>query len=367
MASNKLIARNATQHFPATLFFKNGEITGQFNPGYETPQIFNAKLHTFLKNKHKKDNFLTGKNFIERQRLPADANSLSQIIGFKREIPLIVNPTYFIRVDTDTDKLYMSGDCIVSLSSSECVNTSRTWEPYPVAGFDLLTIPGCEKSAGMCFYDMRTFKNQNESVPILIDPNLKGYYQSVGFISRNDSEAVIRIITYYGYMRDYVVRKGYVSARGPAKKFCEGKPLLKLPMLSKNGKYISGWDDINNKTVIMSITDQGKCAEVFSFNTMVSKMDWSYDEKYVAFHMSKSVSGEVSENTSQDTLLNQNIYLMNLQTKKIKQLSSGSGFLYFPHFGRNGLIYALKRNSEATKFSVIELDPASAGLKDDQQ
>ncbi len=320
LASKELIRRNATQHFPAKLFYKDQKLTGSFNPGYETPDILGSNLKKFLTSKTRSKDINFTQKFDEVTRAPAEQGQ--KPLGFIREIHLPIEPTYFIRVDTDTKKLYMSGDCVASLISGQCLSTGRTWEPYPVAGFNILSIPGCETIGGMCFYDGLSYRSQDKSAPIYIDPELKGYYQSIGFLSQSRSEARVRFITYYGFMRDYIVRKGYVAPLGPIKKFCGDRNLLKLPMLSKDGKYLSGWDSDIEKTIIFSLSEKGECKEVYSTDVMVSKMDWSYDGKFVAFHISTNRSGKVSEDTSGE-LVDQQIFLMNLESKKVRQLSFG--------------------------------------------
>lgn len=42
--SAKLINLDATQHFPAFIFFKEGKLIGRFNPGYDAPEKFEQRL-----------------------------------------------------------------------------------------------------------------------------------------------------------------------------------------------------------------------------------------------------------------------------------------------------------------------------------
>ncbi|MES2767640.1 MAG: hypothetical protein V4596_00725 [Bdellovibrionota bacterium] len=171
------------------------------------------------------------------------------ISGLKREIPLEVTPTYFIRVDTNSRKIFLSGDCTISLDTGKCLTKGETFEPYPVSGHDLLTIPHCNGKSSpdkapylsMCFYNQKTYQNMNISKPIFEDKELYGYYQSVGFLNRKKEESKIRIITYYGFMRDYLLKNGQIKPLGKVIKHCKDLD-NKLPMLSKDGKIISAWN-----------------------------------------------------------------------------------------------------------------------------
>ena len=42
--SAKLISLDATQHYPAFIFFKEGRLLGRFNPGYDAPEKFEQRL-----------------------------------------------------------------------------------------------------------------------------------------------------------------------------------------------------------------------------------------------------------------------------------------------------------------------------------
>lgn len=278
----------------------------------------------------------------------------SQVRGLKREIPLITKPTYFIRVDTKADKIFMSGDCVLSLKDGRCLSTGRTWEPYPISGMNLVTIPHCGVDTNLCFYKTDDFENQTDSKPAYIDNEMKGYYQSVGFLKRSSEGANVRVLAYYGLFRDYKISGQSISPLGPPKRFCEGID-LKLPMLSKDGKTLSGWNVDAQKTVLYSLKDDGKCKPYYSLDFMVGKMDFSYDNKYVAFHASSDGKGAISDSLE----IKQQIFVMNLKSKKIVKLSTGTDILYYPHFGENGLLYALKFNKAADKYSVLEIDIAN--------
>lgn len=275
----------------------------------------------------------------------------SKVQGLKREISLAVTPTYFIRVDTKSEKILMSGDCVLSLKDGTCLSQGRTWEPYPIAGKNLVTIPHCDNNASMCFYKLDNYKSQQESKPVFVDSGMKGYYQSVGFLKNTAKEAQIRVVSYYGVFRDYKINDEEVSPLGPAKKFCEGID-LKLPMLSKDGKMISGWNVEEEKTVLYKLSDEGKCTPEYKLEFMVGKMDFSYDGKYAAFHATSSGEGKISD----DLGLNQQIFLLDLKSKKLLKLSSGADVLYYPHFGENGFMYALKLDRKSQKHSLLEID-----------
>lgn len=280
----------------------------------------------------------------------------NKVQGLLREITLEVTPTYFIRVDTNSKKIFMSGDCVLSLETGKCVSRGRTWEPYPISGMGLVTVPHCDGDRSMCFYKTDSFKNMTESEPILVDKGMDGYYQSVGFLKKTADTADVRVLSYYGSFRDYKISKGtVVEPKGDKVKFCSGQE-VKLPMLSKDGAMLSSWNPVTEKTVIYNLAKDGSCKVFYELNYMVSKMDFSYDNKYVAFHATSDTSGKIGESLE----LQQQIFIMDLKTKKIVKVSSGAEILYYPHFGENGLMYALKFNKSENKYSVLEIDPVKA-------
>ncbi|AFY00790.1 putative exported protein [Bdellovibrio bacteriovorus str. Tiberius] len=47
--SEILIKKNALLHFPSYIFFKNGQLQGSFNPGYDSPEKFQHRLKEYFK------------------------------------------------------------------------------------------------------------------------------------------------------------------------------------------------------------------------------------------------------------------------------------------------------------------------------
>ncbi|MCB9073230.1 MAG: hypothetical protein H6623_06380 [Bdellovibrionaceae bacterium] len=274
------------------------------------------------------------------------------VFGLIRRIPLEKTPTYFIRVDTHARRIYMSGDCIVSLDTGKCISNTKTWEPYPISGKGWLTIPDCEGHDGaMCFFKSKDLESETRTKPVFTDKELKGYYQSIGFLNNNKKTSTVRVITYYGFFKDYRVSEDAIQPISSVQSFCAGKD-LKLPMLSKDGKMISGWDVEKEKTFIAEINANGSCRDKFQFPYMVGKMDFSYDNRWMAFHASSDSNGKISD----DLNLQQQIFVMDVKNKKTFKISSGKENIYYPHFGANGKMYALSQNRISNQYSVLEID-----------
>ncbi|AFY00789.1 hypothetical protein [Bdellovibrio bacteriovorus] len=287
----------------------------------------------------------------------AEDSCRNQVKGLVREVPLEVKPTYFIRVDTTQKKIYMSGDCTLSLETGKCLTKGRTWEPYPIVGANLVTIPHCGNDRSMCFYKSSDYVNQNDSKPSYIDSEMSGYYQSLGFIEKlkDAKKSKVRVITYYGFMRDYEISGEAVKPASPVKKFCENID-LKLPMLSKDGTKIAGWNVKSESSVIYNLANDGTCTKNYELNMMAGKMDFSYDGKYTAFHANSTQKGTGANVLS----IQQSIFILDLKTKSLNKISFGSDMVYYPHFGSDGHIYALKFNKDADSYSLLEIDPEKA-------
>lgn len=271
-----------------------------------------------------------------------------------RVLNLDSKPNYFVRVDSKAKKIFTSGDCTYSLENGKCIPESqgRTWEPYPISGFNLLTVPHCKEQPSMCFYSTAQFKNQTNSSPLYVDEKMKGYYQSIGFLKRNNDSADVRVISYYGVFRDYKVSTQSVSPISDVQKFCPHQD-LKLPMLSKDASKISAWNESLKKTIIYSLEKSGNCKPYFTIDSLVGKMDFDYHNKFAAYHAASESLSDV-ENYLENK---QDIVLMELSTKKTYRFSDPTHTLYFPHFAENGLMYVLKYNKSQDKYSLLEIDP----------
>ncbi|MES2767639.1 MAG: hypothetical protein V4596_00720 [Bdellovibrionota bacterium] len=131
----------------------------------------------------------------------------------------------------------------------------------------------------------------------------------------------------------------------------------------------------HKKTVLYDLADDGTCKAKFKLNFMVGKMDFDYQNKYAAFHASSDSAGKINEVSGVaaeqlksfddkgkliSTNLNQQIFVMDLKSKKIHKLSFGSDNIYYPHFGENGLLYALKLDNLTKKYSVLEINVEEA-------
>jgi hypothetical protein len=137
---------------------------------------------------------------------------------------------------------------------------------------------------------------------IYVDRHLPGNYQTIGVLGKDAdgtthyrivSESVFNHSTGF-YTQKYAFNYGNknqgvkVIKEGKSKKaqkICEGSVQFALPMQSKLGKYLSGVEPKTRNTKIMKILEDGTCEDLVHFDFPTGKLDFSYDDKEVAFHV----------------------------------------------------------------------------------
>jgi hypothetical protein len=371
LASNELLRRHRTWHFPATLLHKNGRLEDEFNPGLDTPLAISKRFDDF--------------KAVKQWRFPDDRGPATldhsearepSVYGLLRKLKLPYPPTYFIRVDMSRNLLFMSGRCVFSFATENCVSTSEVWEPFPVPSLGLLLLPHVDKKPGMSFFSLDHFVRtqvRKESAATALrfeDPDLPGFYQSAGVTSRTGETSTVRLVTYYGKRRDYLVAGDGIR---PASEVSHFNPdeFNKFPMISKDGLRMSGahWDQ--RISFVCRIKSDGRCVQEFSIPVIVGKMDWSYDNRFVAFHTASGGYLGIPERPLVRELDGTqrpvpqpihpvHIHVMDVRSRKIFRLSEGPLQVYWPTFGDNGLLYALTYDGPGQDWSVLEIDPQIA-------
>ncbi len=153
-------------------------------------------------------------------------------------------------------------------------------------------------------------------------------------------------------------------------KVCKNKNiLLKLPMISKDGTQLSAYDVNRQRTVIFKIDDQGNCEEreVLPFQT--GKGDFSFDGRFVAFHVEK---GQMDPQWFQfaDIKRKMDVYVWDLEKHEATKVThqGAGGNSYFPTFRQDGTIGFLQQSANANgkiAFSYVLADPKVTRLKAD--
>lgn len=218
-----------------------------------------------------------------------------------------------------------------------------------------------------------TFPNGSEEVSELYsDPKMTGYYQSAGKLPADNGRDVYRVMIEGADFGNYYARDYELTADKKIEPLAE--PIIlcsnlehqfSLPMLSKSGGKIAF---LNNKTMTTQIysidTKTGFCKLAKDLGIKTGKVDFSYDDKSIAYHTVSVIAAAVTEDFAKSGWIIKpseqmvsNAWVMDLQTNKVKQLTrfTNSSAMY-PVFNRNGEV--LLRKYQEKGASIVKINPA---------
>lgn len=286
--------------------------------------------------------------------------------GLINQVEVNIKPNFFFR--------YLTGKRLALFSSSEKQNyminldtrklykTPGNHDPVPFWGEDIVTVPRPVAFGGggnaMQFYRIDdVLKGNSNPMPLLVDTELKGVYQSVGQIGPMEKNSYInRVLTDYKGIsyRDYRVEKQNnqvirVTALGPIKG-CRNVD-IKTPMISKNGTEVAGFDTKEGVTKIWKLdrSPHMNCSVIEKLPYSTGKVDFSFDGRYLAFHMNSSIEkysgtgrrlfGRSRYDSRPAASKNTNIFVYDRITKELKQLTFNvHNNSYFPVWGKEGKV-----------------------------
>jgi hypothetical protein len=256
-------------------------------------------------------------------------------------------------------------------------------DPVPTPDGKWLTIPG------MRFYDMRAIEarhaagqDASDVPPTIDDFGLSGVYQSIGQLPDQNGGNVYRVITDQGG----ATFQDYEAHQGPNVESAVVKPIhaaggqrlcpeletqnMQMPMLSKDGRYISLYSSDDRATKIYEITDgTWACREVLNLGFPTGKVDFNFDNSEITFHQDAYYlhTGYFS---GVDSMMTKDIYTVQLTkdsngkvngAKSISRLSfsgrKGSG-TYYPRYNKQGEIMAAR--DQENNFSIATFDASKA-------
>lgn len=254
-------------------------------------------------------------------------------------------------------------------------------DPIGLFKTDLVSIPheNLDGSLSMEFYDLRDLrKNGIKAHPLLpADSTLSGRYQSMGVVKREGDVITLRMITdghSGGEFRDYQVDFGSFPAKlkplSSAQMICKNIRSqssrewldIKLPMISKDAQWFSGFDLKSQKMKVFKLDSEGRCFETVTpalDRGDVGKFDFSPDAAAVAFHYSDRslettpLQFGVPEN---DWQLRSAIFNFKKQTYQLLPFSGPGVNSYYPAFLPNGKVLVLERQDQ--EYFFVMMDPS---------
>jgi len=188
------------------------------------------------------------------------------------------------------------------------------------------------------------------------DGSVTKTYRGITDVVTNLSDRSVNSLQY----KDYTVTinsdgsKVFAPNNHPPRQLCENftKTLLKTPIISKDGKMLSAYNEETGSTIIYNIsvdsTGKSTCTPKKNMGFATSKMEFSPDGKKVVFAMNAltTTPSDVAWYQQPELAKHQmNVYTYDLETNQLKLISSqDQGNAYYPSFNPDGSVTYLSQS-----------------------
>jgi hypothetical protein len=251
-----------------------------------------------------------------------------------------------------------AGDCRVTHTSvggtnsqlyNYCTNraeniTTRA-DAFPVPGFEQLYV---HPTADF-------FKIGGNGQSIYEDNTHTGVYQSLGLVEGGGNSGTVRILAGWGggVYRDYrIVRNGEnynITPVGERVTTCQNLGGIRgdLPIISRNGRMVSGRSTSSQGQVIYEIQQGGSCRVIREIPRATSKISYTFDNKYALYVVQ-------DPNTNKGRLISMDIAsgvekTLSAPTEDVQYVSAkADGSIIYSRRGQNGNELAFIRGGMAT-------------------
>lgn len=278
-----------------------------------------------------------------------------------RLMPIPSKPNYFFRTFPQAHLIsYASdqGNFILDMKTEKQYLLPGQYDPVPL-GESVMSVPDSE--LGMSFYPVSEILS-GVSTPTLLmrSKALQGVYQSVGLIGKNQDSELYAVIVAgeksIVYQRVRVIPQPELKVEevGEAMNLC-GNVDLKLPMVSKDGKEISGIDIATGTTKIWKFNFKTKnCDEVEDLGLNAAKADFSYDNQKIVFHLRGDGSKDTEFFAKAEASMNMGVYAYHRKDKMIYKISQSrpGDNAYYPVYRADGsVVYAVVDRTGTPSFA----------------
>lgn len=260
-------------------------------------------------------------------------------MGVLNEVKIPSSPSYFFKVLPEGDWIgYIdSGNHMLNMKTKEKKKTPGGIDPVFTPDGKYYVTPGV-------FYRTEDVLAKGSSAPSFYSEGSSSY-QSLGILSSDSEKTTYRYFAGYS-MRDYEITHNpsgtpSVKPLGSSKTLCPGVS-YSLPMLSKDGKFLSAIDNgrTPRTTHVWEINDDGTCKEVQDLGIGTGKVEFSFDNDWMAFHVFNNENRNAQFSQPDDNQLG-NIYVYQRSTGKFQRLTSNTSFSsVYPSWKKDGsLVY----------------------------
>jgi len=240
--------------------------------------------------------------------------------------PIGEAPNYFTKITPDGKYMcYITsrGNFMLDLKNpSTRLHLTGDYDPVPTppdaSGQYRITIP----YDGLQFFDSKPLTSKMQpgkevdvsSVQnVYRDQQNDENYQSVGVLTKTETKTVYRVLTGGLNVVDYDTSAKPWKVLRRLNDVCQGAQKLRLPMLSKDGKMLSTYDSRTGTTKIFEIRDDGTCSELVDLGMPTGKVEFSYDNRKIVFHVdsySRKTDGEQFQ--VPDSRMTKNVYVLEI-------------------------------------------------------
>jgi hypothetical protein len=310
-----------------------------------------------------------------------DPGSLSVSRRWKQTGQLQISrvPKYYFKpMATGTWIAYQAGfsNYLLDPESGREIHVPGTIDPVPSPDEKLLTVPSTLATTGLGklhFFrmdDLMAGRSRKEAL-VFTDNKIPGTYQSVGQRMEH-GKTIYRVVSESLYLRKGFFFQDYEVVEESAR-IVELRPKTRsrrrlcpelsfaLPFLSKTGKLFSGVDPITRNTKIFAIDEAGACKLRAELRYPTSKVDFSFDDRLLAFHMSPIDSRSVTEVMRRPgDELRLDAYVYDLAARELERVTDcQDANCYYPSFRKSGEVVYMRQELRHCSYSFVTTMPAA--------
>jgi mono/diheme cytochrome c family protein len=280
--------------------------------------------------------------------------------------------SYFISSVDDAVMMISNGNYIKMQGSDHQMKLPGPYDAVASPDGKYYSVP----TGGLTFYDLhatkeeaKAGKSRTELSDIGRDPDFGESYQSLGAYQK-DGKTIYRALS-VSHLRDYTAgadgRIAPVDSASGAPRACKNLAgmRLQLPMISKDGQYLSTYNMDTQTTVIYRISPENpsNCEKVIDLGMPTGKVDFNADSSKITFHVDNLAGthqsfGGLSREYSKDVMV--------MQLKKgpdgllngidgyarlSTNVKGGTG-TYYPRFRMDGSIVAMRDRGDGNGHSL---------------
>lgn len=275
-------------------------------------------------------------------------------------------PGYFFKVHPDGKYIAFieGGNQLLDFESGKEYRLQGGVDPVWSPDGKLLSHPGNED--GMAFHHSHeaipaALEGKPDNTKPFVDKRLEGVYQSIGKYGDTYS-----VITDHGgvTMGRYKIEDGKITTVGDVRPLCKNLESFgtDLPMLSKDGKYLSVYESGSRSTKIYSLAGND-CELAADLGFPTGKVSFNSDSSQITFHLDQF--GEFDDGwfsgISKDKVKNVVSLKLEKNGSKLipgewslvsKATTAGNGG-YYPDYDREGNIYYLEDRENFFQFVKV--------------